>query len=66
MATNLQVDDRLIVQAVKLGHHKTKKAAVTCALKEYIQHLQQQRVLSLFGKIDYDPRYDYKKQRQRP
>ena len=63
MATNLQVDDQLIVQAVKLGGHKTKKAAVTQALIEYITHLQQEKILSMFGKVDYDPEYDYKKQR---
>jgi Arc/MetJ family transcription regulator len=63
MATNLQVDDQLIVQAVKLGGHKTKKAAVTQALIEYITNLEQEKILSMFGKVDYDPEYDYKKQR---
>jgi Arc/MetJ family transcription regulator len=66
MATNLQVDDQLIIQAVKLGGHKTKKAAVTQALIEYITHLEQEKVLSMFGKVDYDPEYDYKKQRAQP
>ena len=42
MATNLQLDDRLIEKAVKLGKHKTKRAAVTQALREYIEHLEQQ------------------------
>ncbi len=65
VATNLQVDDRLIVRAVKLGRHKTKKEAVTQALVEYINHLQQQKILSMFGTVDYDPKYDYKKQRAR-
>ncbi len=65
VATNLQVDDRLIVRAVKLGRHKTKKEAVTQALVEYINHLQQQKILSMFGIVDYDPKYDYKKQRAR-
>ncbi len=65
MATNLQIDDELIVKAVKLGRHKSKKAAATEALKEYIEHLEQETVISVFGTIDYDSRYDYKKQRQR-
>ena len=65
MATNLQVDDKLIVKAVKLGKHKTKKAAVTRALVEYIEHLEQEKILSIFNTIDYDPEYDYKKQRSR-
>jgi Arc/MetJ family transcription regulator len=65
LATNLQLDDRLIERAVKLGKHKTKRAAVTQALKEYVEHLEQQKILTLFGNVDYDPDYDYKKQRKR-
>ncbi len=65
MATNLQVDDRLIIKAVKLGRHKTKKAAVTEALIEYIDHLEQEKILLMFGTVDYDPKYDYKRQRRR-
>ena len=65
MATNLQIDDELILKAVRLGGHKTKKAAVSTAMIEYIQHLEQEKILSMFGKVDYDPEYDYKKQRRR-
>ena len=65
LATNLQLDDRLIERAVKLGKHKTKRAAVTQALKEYVEHLEQQKLLALFGTVDYDPEYDYKKQRKK-
>jgi len=65
MATNLQIDDKLIVKAVKLGPHKTKKGAVTQALIEYTDQLEQEKILSMFGKVDYDPEYNYKKQRSR-
>ena len=65
MATNLQIDDELIIKAVKLGRHKTKKAAVTEALIEYIDHLEQEKILLMFGTVDYDPKYDYKRQRRR-
>jgi Arc/MetJ family transcription regulator len=65
MATNLQLDDRLIREAVSLGKHRTKKAAVTQALTEYIRHLRQQRILNVFGTVEFDPEYDYKKQRAR-
>lgn len=65
MATNLQIEDSLITKAVKLGGHHTKKAAVTQALTEYIHHLEQEKILSLFGSVDLDPKYDYKKQRAR-
>jgi Arc/MetJ family transcription regulator len=63
MATNLQLDDRLIRQAVVLGSHRTKKAAVTQALTDYIRHLKQEKILDLFGKVDFDRAYDYKRQR---
>ena len=65
MATNLQIDDKLIRKAARLGKHRTKKAAVTQALVEYIQHLEQAKIGKLFGAIEYDPAYDYKKQRAR-
>ena len=63
MPTNLAIDDRLIQEAQKLGHHRTKKETVTAALDEYIRRRRQQEILSLFGTIDYDPNYDYKRVR---
>lgn len=65
MATNLAIDDRLILEAQKIGNHRTKKSAVTEALKEYIQRRKQLEIIKLFGKIDYDKDYDYKAQRIR-
>jgi len=65
MATNLQIDDRLISKALILGGHKTKREAVTHALKEYIHHIAQYKVLNIFGKIDYEPDYNYKTQRKK-
>ena len=65
MPTNLAIDDGLIEEAKQLGRHETKKDAVTRALVEYVQRLKQQRIVKHFGKIDYDPGYDYKKARQR-
>jgi hypothetical protein len=65
MPTNLAIDDRLITEAQKLGRHRTKKDAVTAALDEYIQRRKQQDILPLFGTIEYDRSYDYKKERAR-
>ena len=65
MATNLAIDDALIVEAQAIGGAATKKAAVTEALKEYIQRRKQVQILSLFGKVEYDPEYDYKRIRAR-
>ncbi len=63
MATNLQIDDKLIIKAQRLGKHQTKRAAVTKALQDYISRLEQEKILRLFGSIDYDSDYDYKRQR---
>jgi hypothetical protein len=65
MATNLAIDDSLIVEAQAIGGAKTKKAVVTEALKEYIQRRKQVQIISLFGTVVYDPDYDYKKTRSR-
>ncbi|MBA3885469.1 MAG: type II toxin-antitoxin system VapB family antitoxin [Acidobacteria bacterium] len=65
MATNLDLDPALVEEAVAVGGRRTKKEAVTEALKEYIARRRQARVADLFGTIDYDPKYDYKTQRRR-
>jgi hypothetical protein len=65
MATNLAIDDRLIEEARRVGGHKTKKEAVTAALNEYVKRRRQMEIISLFGKIDWDPTYDYKAERWR-
>ena len=64
MPTNLAIDDRLLEEAQKIGRHRTKRETVTAALEEYIAHRKQQEILSLFGKIDYEPSYDYKRERK--
>jgi Arc/MetJ family transcription regulator len=66
MPKNLAIDDRLLEEALRLGNHRTKRATVNAALKEYVERRRQMAVLELFGQIDYDPAYGYKKQRNRP
>jgi len=64
MATNLAIDDGLIDAARRIGHHPTKKAAVTAALEEYIRRRKQLEILDLFGTVPFDAKYDYKKARR--
>lgn len=64
MSTNLAIDDALIEEAKAIGGHKTKKAVVTEALKEYIQVRRQREIIKLFGKIEYHSDYDYKARRK--
>lgn len=65
MATNLALDDALIIEAQRVGHHKTKREAVTRALVEYIQHRKQSEILDLFGKVEFSEAYNYKASRDR-
>lgn len=64
MPINVLISDRLLNAAQKLGNHRTKKQTVNAALKEYIQRRRQLRIFALFGKIEYDERYDYKRERR--
>ncbi|MFO1433120.1 MAG: type II toxin-antitoxin system VapB family antitoxin [Candidatus Competibacteraceae bacterium] len=65
MATNLQIDNNLIEEALEFGEQRTKRAVVEEALREYIQRRNRLKILELFGTIEYDDEYDYKSQRQR-
>lgn len=65
MATNLSIDPKLIERALEVSGEKTKKAAVTKALEEFIAHRKQRRLLELMGKLEWDPGYDYKLERSR-
>ena len=64
MATNLNLDVKLVEAAQKLGRHKTKREAVNRALGEYVRWLHQQAIVDEFGTIQYDPRYNHEKQRK--
>jgi Arc/MetJ family transcription regulator len=65
MATNLEIDNELIKEALRLGGHRTKRAVVEEALQEYVQRRKQLKVTELFGTIEYFDDYDYKKQRKK-
>ncbi|MEQ1801052.1 MAG: type II toxin-antitoxin system VapB family antitoxin [Gammaproteobacteria bacterium] len=65
MATNLDIDPRLIDQALAVSGERTKKAAVTRALQEFIARRRQKRVLDLMGQLEWDDSFDYKAERGR-
>jgi Arc/MetJ family transcription regulator len=65
MATNLALDPDLIERAVKISGEKTKKAAVTRALEEFITRRSQKRLIDLMGKLEWDESFDYKVERSR-
>jgi Arc/MetJ family transcription regulator len=65
MATNLSIDPELLERALEVSGEKTKKAAVTRALEEFIARRKQKRLLELMGKLEWQSDYDYKKERSR-
>ena len=65
MATNLAIDDKLLIAAQGIGGIKTKKDTVNLALKEFIQRRKQEEIIEIFGKIEYDDDFNYKKMRNR-
>jgi len=65
MATNLSIDPDLIQRALIVSGERTKKAAVTKALQEYVARREQKHLVELFGKLEWDAGYDYKADRTR-
>ena len=65
MATNLAIDPKLLETALAVSGEKTKKAAVTKALTEFIARRAQKKLVGLFGTLEWDAEYDYKRERSR-
>lgn len=65
MATNLALDPELLELAWKVSGEKTKKAAVTRALREFIARRKQRDLLDLFHSLEWDAHYNFKKERSR-
>ena len=65
MATNLSIDPDLLDRALEVSGERTKKAAVTRALEEFIARRRQKRLLELMGKLEWDDSFDLKAERSR-
>lgn len=65
MATNLAIDPELLDRALVASGERTKKAAVTRALEEFIARREQQKILELAGTLEWNDAYDYKADRSR-
>ncbi|MBI4937379.1 MAG: type II toxin-antitoxin system VapB family antitoxin [Nitrosomonadales bacterium] len=65
MRTNIDIDDKIMQDAMRAGGFKTKKETVEAALKALArQRKSQRKILELFGKIEFDPAYDHRKMRE--
>ncbi|MBK7250091.1 MAG: type II toxin-antitoxin system VapB family antitoxin [Gammaproteobacteria bacterium] len=65
MATNLSIDPQLLELALEVSGERTKKAAVTRALEEFIARRRQKGLLELMGQLEWDRDYQYKSERSR-
>ena len=65
MATNLSIDPDLLDRALAVSGERTKKAAVTKALQEFIARRRRKSLLELMGKLEWDEGFDYKAERSR-
>ena len=65
MATNHSLDPARIERAVEVSGERTKKAAVTRALEEFIARRRQKQLVDLMGKLEWDKSFDYKAERSR-
>jgi Arc/MetJ family transcription regulator len=65
MSTNLALDPKLLDRALKVSGEKTKKAAVTKALEEFVARRSQKKLLDLMGSLEWDVGFDYKAERSR-
>jgi Bacterial antitoxin of type II TA system, VapB len=63
MPTTLNIDPELVQIAMTLEADQTLDAIVEHALRRYVEHCQQTKLIELFGTIEYEEDYDYKKQR---
>jgi Arc/MetJ family transcription regulator len=53
MRTNIEIDDKLMKQAMKAAGVTTKKAAVEEALRRMVQLQRQGGIRKLRGKVDF-------------
>ncbi len=65
MATNLAINDTLLETAYEIGGFSSKKETVNTALEEFIQRRKSEELIKMFGTVEYDSDYDYKKMRRR-
>lgn len=66
MATNLNLDDKLIRAVQKAGKHKTKKEAVEAALREYLARLAGAKLVALAGTIEMRSENEMRAMRGKP
>jgi Arc/MetJ family transcription regulator len=60
--TNIDIDDRLIREALRVSGLKTKRAVVAAGLQMLIRVKRQQEILDLAGKVHWEGNLDETRQ----
>lgn len=58
MRTNIEIDDKLLNDAIKWTGLKSKKATVNHALEELVKLEKRKKLLSLRGKVKWEGNLD--------
>jgi len=58
LRTNIELDDKLVEEAMKLTHKKTKKEVVNYALDELVKKLKRKKLLELEGQVEWTGNLD--------
>lgn len=54
MRTNIDIDDKIMQDAMRAGGFKTKKETVEAALRVLVRQHKQRDILKLFGKVAWE------------
>ena len=53
LRTNIELDEKLVKEAMKFTHKKTKKEIVNYALEELVKRFKRKQLLELEGKVEW-------------
>jgi Arc/MetJ family transcription regulator len=56
--TNIELDEGLVTEAMKLTNKKTKKEVVNYAIEELVRKLKRKKILELEGKVEWTGKLD--------
>jgi len=56
--TNIELNDRLVKEAIKLTHIRTKKEIVNYAIEELVKKFRRKKILELEGKVRWEGNLD--------
>lgn len=58
MRTNVEIDDELMREALRLSGLKTKRAVIDAALRMFVRVQRQADILELAGKVQWEGNLD--------